>query len=57
MLKLKVNDIDIEVEEGLTVLQVSSNFSIIFPIFKTKVSSHGLNCKEFIDIFVKLCIN
>ena len=33
MVKLKVNDIDLEVEEGLTVLQASEKAGAEIPIF------------------------
>ena len=46
MLKLKVNDIDVEVEEGLTVLQACEQVGVEIPRFcyHEKLSIAG-NCR------------
>ena len=47
MLKLKVNNIDVEVEEGLTVLQACEQAGVEIPRFCTGSSSKS------VPIFVK----
>ena len=50
MLKLKVNDIDVEVEEGLTVLQACEKAGVEIPRFcyHEKLSIAG-NCRMCLD--------